>query len=611
MKPDILTLTIVTIFLAALATPTGSTAQQVQAQSHKYHHYQLIDMGTFGGPQSYLVFESTGMSLSKDGTVAGWADTAMPDPFAPFCFNDDCYVSHTFRSQNGVKTDLGSLLGAGSSDAWYISDSGLIASDAENGQLDPLLSGFPQIHAVLWDNGVVTDLGTLPEGGNQSNPTAVNDHAQVVGVAANTIPDPNSMLTGYPTQARAFFWQNGVMQDLGTLGGTDAQADLINNRGQVVGVSYVSSIASPRCAESGLVLATDSFIWENGKGMEDLGSLGGTCTLVAALNNRGEVVGQSELTGGMADHAFYWERKTGFTDLGTLPGGNYSAGYAINEAGVVVGGATTPESPDYGNAALWQNNEGTWQITNLGTVDDSNCSFALSINGKSQVVGVSGFECNAKAFLWEDGGPMVNLNNLVPQGSGLALVAALVINDRGEIAVTARDGAGNDRAVLLIPCDENHPGVDGCDYSLVDVTEAAVGPTQAMEPRATKNENSPTGHSRQFRTRSARRFPLSGIQPQKVAGFTNASTPDRGVEAIMTSGPERFVRRGKCDVESNGLLTGYCHTSGIAPDSCHINRDVTDCKPGQKAKRPEWVSGCLPPSTFRADLDTHCSWTGQ
>jgi len=55
------------------------------------------------------------------------------------------------------------------------------------------------------------------------------------------------------------------------------------------------------------------------------------------------------------------------------------------------------------------------------------------------------------AFLWEDGGPLV-------------LVEAGEINDRGEISVNASDANGNNHVVLLIPCDDDHPDVHGCDY---------------------------------------------------------------------------------------------------------------------------------------------------
>jgi hypothetical protein len=68
---------------------------------------------------------------------------------------------------------------------------------------------------------------------------------------------------------------------------------------------------------------------------------------------------------------------------------------------------------------------------------------------------------------------MVNLNTLVPPGSSLEMVVAFNINDRGEISgIGFRPSAVGLHAVLLIPCDEDHPGVEGCDYSLVDASVA-------------------------------------------------------------------------------------------------------------------------------------------
>lgn len=78
--------------------------------------------------------------------------------------------------------------------------------------VDPLFFGFAEGRAVLWKDGKALDLGTL--GGNESTAFSVNSRGQVVGVATNTIPDPFSF---FGTQLRAFLWQDGAMQDLGTL----------------------------------------------------------------------------------------------------------------------------------------------------------------------------------------------------------------------------------------------------------------------------------------------------------------------------------------------------------------------------------------------------------
>jgi hypothetical protein len=67
---------------------------------------------------------------------------------------------------------------------------------------------------------------------------------------------------------------------------------------------------------------------------------------------------------------------------------------------------------------------------------------------------------------------MVDVNALVSSDSGIYVTLASTINDRGEIGAKGVLPNGDEHAVLLIPCDEHHPGVEGCDYSLVDATAA-------------------------------------------------------------------------------------------------------------------------------------------
>jgi probable HAF family extracellular repeat protein len=115
-------------------------------------------------------------------------------------------------------------------------------------------------------------------------------------------------------------------------------------------------------------------------------------------------------------------------------------------------------------------------------------SLAFGINNKGQVVGI--FEDfpgdNTTGFLWQDG-VMTDLNTLIPPGSPLFLKEPTAINDRGEIVGFGllSDGV-TQRGFLLTPCDQHHPGVEGCDYSMVDAT----GATRVSPPPATQH---PTG----------------------------------------------------------------------------------------------------------------------
>ena len=291
-------ITAMTLF--AVLPASVQLAAQEQLQNKQQPRYKLVDLGTFGGPTSYFSNGADGI-LNNHGTAAGWADTSTPDPYPSFCFNADCFVSHAFQSQNGVLTDLGALPGGASSQALWISANGLIVGQSQNGVIDPL-TGIPEGDAVLWKDGQIINLGTL--GGNFSVAQAINNRGQVVGAALNAIPDPISFLG---TQIRAFLWRNGAMQDLGTLGGPDAWGLFVNEGGQIAGWSLTNSTPNPvldACGFGTTFPTQDPFLWEKG-GMIDLGTLGGTCGYPTALNNRGQVVGQSDLTGDIYLHAFF------------------------------------------------------------------------------------------------------------------------------------------------------------------------------------------------------------------------------------------------------------------------------------------------------------------
>ena len=453
----------------ALAMPTFLDGQQngVQEESNQ-HHYKLVDLGTLGGPQSYL-FSLTG-PLSSNGSVAACADLATADPSNPPSpyFGGDPYLQHGVEWTDGKLEDLGTLPGGGSSCTQWINSFGWIAGGSENGGIDSL-TGYPAVNAVFWKNSKIRNLGTF--GGEESVAFALNNRDEVVGFALNTIPDPftSTVFAFGATQAHAFLWKNGVLEDLGTLGGPDSIAFYVNERGQVAGLSLTNSTPN---ATTGIP-TLHTFFWEKGK-MQDIGTLGGTAVFVNDMNNRGEVVGQSNLAGDQTFHPFSWYRGV-LTDLGTFGGDDGNAIWA-NDAGQVVGVATFPIPcngcllPQVYHAAAWKDGE----INDLGTVPGDKCSEAHGNNSAGQVVGGSGI-CHGAvhAFLWEDGRPMVDLNALIPPGSALQLQDAVSINERGEIAGTGTIGNGDKHAYLLVPCDEDHSGIEGCDYDLVD---AAMGP---------------------------------------------------------------------------------------------------------------------------------------
>ena len=114
------------------------------------------------------------------------------------------FVSHAVVSQNGVFVDLGTLPGGSNSCTQWINSRGWIVGGSENGAIDPL-TGYPEVRAVLWKDGTIRDLGTL--GGHESVASAINRSGQVAGLASNDIPD--SFAGGFAfgaTQVHAFLW---------------------------------------------------------------------------------------------------------------------------------------------------------------------------------------------------------------------------------------------------------------------------------------------------------------------------------------------------------------------------------------------------------------------
>ncbi|HBZ04858.1 MAG TPA: HAF repeat-containing protein [Massilia sp.] len=185
------------------------------------------------------------------------------------------------------------------------------------------------------------------------------------------------------------------------VGPANSAATDINQAGVVVGTYPISPTA------------THGFI-NRGKGMIDLGTLGGTSSNAVAINDKGQVLGNWTTRGGQQRGYIYYQGRQ--RDIGAVRG-RHTTYTDINHAGYATLFAGTPYPyDDAGVRSFLRTPGGTLRDIGRLMSDENAPSItqAMALNNRNQVTGDSGLgtvpEPLSHAFTWS-GGVMRDLGN--------------------------------------------------------------------------------------------------------------------------------------------------------------------------------------------------------
>jgi probable HAF family extracellular repeat protein len=287
-------------------------------------------------------------------------------------------------------------------------------------------------YAVIWDGTLKT---INPPGSVSAGAGSVNNRGQVGGTAqfCDTV-DGNHV----NCRSRAFTYRGGAFTILGTLGGRDSYGGDIDGAGAVYGSANTPG-TSPGIGEE-----FQAFVYKGGQ-FENIGAkMGARSSFGGAVNSVGQTAGFYSNGGGSG--IFIYDTRDGSFSLHPVRG----TGGRLNDLGQVVGGLS---GDDDGKGRAFLLSGGV--VTNLGTLGPSHAySRATGINNAGQIVGISAgsffiLREDERAFLYE-AGKMLDLNALIPAGSGWVLNQANDVNEYGQVVGRGRLN-GQERGFMLTP----------------------------------------------------------------------------------------------------------------------------------------------------------------
>lgn len=332
--------------LGLVAGYSNLAGNQRRHASLWFHGWQ-VDLGTLGGPNSSVAWPVK----NDQGLIAGIAQTATPDPLGEewSCRAFFPGPNNTGFTCLGAVWEWGAVralptLGGNNGFAAGANNLGQVTGWAENAVHDSncVPPQVLQFRPVVWGPaaGQIQELPLLP-GDTSGAATAINDRGQAVGISG--ICD---QAVGRHTAAHAVLWEDGTVTDIGNLGGDTWNTPMaINQHGDVVG--FAGRAGDPEGN------ALRAFLWRRGQGIQSLGFLPGHVYSEAhGINDSRQVVGIS-CDADFNCRAFLWENGV-MTDLNARVapgyGGVLTTAQDINGLGVITGRAfmlATGESPAF------------------------------------------------------------------------------------------------------------------------------------------------------------------------------------------------------------------------------------------------------------------------
>src|SRR5215469_3694173 len=309
----------------------------------------LTDLGTLGGPNSSVTFNVkniagiiVGISQTGDSQLLGesWSSAAFYS--TP---NNVGFINLGFVWQQGQMRGLPNFTGGNNGFATGANNFGQVVGWAENGVHDPTCccTQVLQFRPAMWTLGPPDQIHELPvfPGDTSGAATAINDNGQIVGISG--ICD---QAVGRHTAKHAVLWENGTVTDIYP----DAPAPwwntptAINQRGDIVGFA-----GDPEFVEGDILHA---FMWTREDGIRQLKPLQHHTpehvdSEAYGINEARQVVGVSCDADLVDCRAVIWDHGNTPTDLNDLKG-SYSGFLAlakdINNNGEITGRAIDPNT---------------------------------------------------------------------------------------------------------------------------------------------------------------------------------------------------------------------------------------------------------------------------